>query len=537
MAAVSSLQERVANALRKVEAVEGAYETITVPRLVALRARTHGSQLALEVFDRQERATYQEMDRRSNRYARGLRRFGVGKRDCVAIMLPNRLDFAVLWFALAKLGGIMLPINVRYTSREVEYVVSDARAKFAIVDESSRPVFEAMEPWPELLAKERVIELDSTKLFEAVDDSPIDEDVQPGDLLNIQYTSGTTGFPKGCMLTHEYWCISACQSAYWDFEPRGRYMSAQPFFYADPQGHLLKSYWQAGTLYLAPQLSSSRFLEWVRKYGIEWCSFPELVAKQAAASGDDGRTPLKQVSKFSWSSESIRRFREQFGVSGGNGYGMTEIGWPLLMPADITELNESGSVGIRAPFRESRLANDDGTPTPIGELGELWVRGRGLFKGYWNRPDANAASFECDWFKTGDLMRQDAMGFFWLCGRKKEMIRRSSENIAAHEVEAVICEIPGVAGAAAVPAKDAKRGEEVKVFVELKAGVTRSDVPVERILAHARERLAAFKVPRFITYIDMIPRITSSNKALKRELIDVPHPLAGVYDDEAKRWL
>jgi len=129
------------------------------------------------------------------------------------------------------------------------------------------------------------------------------------------------------------------------------------------------------------------------------------------------------------------------------------------------------------------------------------------------------------------------MGFFWLCGRKKEMIRRSSENIAAHEVEAVICEIPGVAGAAAVPAKDAKRGEEVKVFVELKAGVTRSDVPVERILAHARERLAAFKVPRFITYIDMIPRITSSNKALKRELIDVPHPLAGVYDDEAKRWL
>jgi acyl-CoA synthetase (AMP-forming)/AMP-acid ligase II len=533
---VSSLQERVANALRKVRAVEAAYQTTTVPQLVALRARTHGSQVALDVFDRNERATYEEMDRLSNRYARALRGFGVRKGDCVAIMLPNRLGFALLWFALAKLGAVMLPVNVRYTPREVEYVVSDAMAKFAIVDESSWPVFGAMAPWPSALAKERVIHLDSTQLFDGVDDAPIDEDVQPDDLLNIQYTSGTTGFPKGCMLTHEYWAISACQSAYWDAEPRTRYLSAQPFFYADPQGHLLKSYWQGGTLYLAPQLSSSRFLDWVRQYGIEWCSFPELVAKQAAANGDDGKTPLKQISKFSWSGESIRRFREQFGVPGGNGYGMTEIGWPLLMPADITELNESASVGIRAPFRESLLANEDGSPTPIGELGELWVRGRGMFKGYWRRPETNATSFEGDWFKTGDLMRRNELGFFWLCGRKKEMIRRSSENIAAHEVEAVICEIPGVAGAAAVPVKDAKRGEEVKVYVELKPGVTRNDVSVERILDHARAHLAAFKVPRYLTYIDTIPRITSSNKALKRELTDIPDPLAGAYDSEEKRW-
>jgi acyl-CoA synthetase (AMP-forming)/AMP-acid ligase II len=206
------------------------------------------------------------------------------------------------------------------------------------------------------------------------------------------------------------------------------------------------------------------------------------------------------------------------------------------MPADITELNESASVGLRAPFRDSRLVNEDGSPTPVGELGELWVRGRGLFKGYWNRPDANAASFDGEWFKTGDLMRQDELGFFWLCGRKKEMIRRSSENIAAHEVETVICEIAGVAGAAAVPVKDAKRGEEVKVFVELKRGVTCEDLPVERILEHARAHLAAFKVPRYVAYIDTIPRITSSNKALKRELIDVSDPLAGVYDGEEKRW-
>lgn len=533
---MNSLEARIANALLKVEAVEAAYQTTTVPQLVALRARTHGTQIALDVFDRGERATYEEMDHSSNRYARALRRFGVRKGDCVAIMLPNRLDFALLWFALAKLGAVMLPINVRYTPREVEFVVSDAGAKFAVIDESSCQVFMQMDPWPATLVKERVVHIDQTRLFDDVDDSPIEEDVQADDLLNIQYTSGTTGFPKGCMLTHEYWGISAWQSAYWDAEPRKRYLSAQPFFYADPQGHLLKSYVQGGTLYLAPYLSSSSFLDWVRKYEIEWCSFPELVAKQAAASGDDGNTTLKQVSKFSWAGESIRRFLEQFGVAGGNGYGMTEIGWPLLMPADITELNESASVGMRAPFRESRLVSDDGTATPVGELGELWVRGRGMFRGYWNRPDANATSFEGDWFKTGDLMRRDALGFFWLCGRKKEMIRRSGENISAHEVEAVICEVPGVAGAAAVPVKDARRGEEVKVFVELKPGVRSDEVSVDRILEHARAHLAAFKVPRYLAYIATIPRIVSSNKALKRELIDIPDPVVGVYDGEEKRW-
>lgn len=540
------LQDQLASALRRLEALESAYESTTVGQLCSLRARTHGWTVAIDVFERGEQATYAEMDQKSNLYARALRAFGVRKGDRVGVMLPNRIEFPLLWFAIAKLGAVMLPINMRYTPREIEYVLSDAQARLAIVDQSAWPLFCQMDPWPQSFSREQVIVIGQSSgpaansfdaLLEGIDGSPVEEDVLPDDLLNIQYTSGTTGLPKGCMLTHEYWSVASYQGAYWDREPYQRYMSAQPFFYADPQSHLLKSYRQGGTLYLAPQLSSTRFIDWVKRNRIEWCSFPELVARQSEGA-DDGATSLKQVSSFSWGVETIRRFRERFHVVGQNGFGMTEIAWGTLMPGNIDDLSVATSVGIRAPLRKLRIVNEDGSPTPVGKMGELWLSGRGIFRGYWNRPEANAAAFEGEWFKTGDLFRQDEAGFWWLVGRTKDVIRRSSENIAAREVEAVIREIPGIEDVAAVPVRDTKRGEEVKVFVELKKGLTPDDLPVERILDHARAHLAVFKVPRYVTFIPTLPRTVTNTvtKVLKRELTAITDPLSGVYDGEEKRW-
>ncbi|MDF3084391.1 AMP-binding enzyme [Burkholderia sola] len=161
-----------------------------------------------------------------------------------------------------------------------------------------------------------------------------------------------------------------------------------------------------------------------------------------------------------------------------------------------------------------------------------------MFKGYWNRPDANDALFNEGWFKTGDLLRCDEFGFHYFVGRKKDMIRRSNENIAAREVEAVVCEIPEIAAAAAVAVHDVERGEEVKVWVELKQGIDREAVPVQRILDHARLRLAAFKVPRYVAYSDALPRVVSNpNKVNKRELTDVENPLANTYDSNVGYWL
>ncbi|WFU31355.1 class I adenylate-forming enzyme family protein [Bradyrhizobium brasilense] len=530
--------------MRRIEALESAYESITVAQLVSLRARTHGSATAIDVFERGERVTYSEMDIQSNSVAHALRAFGVRKGDRIGVMLPNRVEFPILWFAIAKLGAVIVPINMRYTPREIEYVLSDTQAKFAVVDESAWPMFSAMDPWPKELAKARVLLVGHVSgvsagalesMLNGIDRSPVEEDVCPDDLLVIQFTSGTTGFPKGCMLSHEFLSVASYASASLDRQVYGRHLSWAPFFYAEGQGQLMKSYRLGGTLYLAQKLSSTRFLDWLTKYRIEWCSIPEQIARQSGTVAD-ACTCLKEVQQYvGWSADSIRQFRRRFRVPGYNVFGMTEIGWGTRTPIGIEVIDTSDSVGIRAPFRELLLVNDDGSPTPVGEVGELWVRGRGLFNGYWNNAEANAAAFEGEWFKTGDLFRCDELGFFWIVGRKKDVIRRSSENIAAREVEAIIRELPEIADVAAVPVRDAMRGEEVKICVELKGGIEADDALVDRILEHARARLAVFKVPRYIAFTAALPR-TSSDKVLKRELMAINDPISGAYDSEQKCW-
>lgn len=536
----SQLHDHVANALRRSEVLEAAYKTTTVGQLVSMRARTHASTTAVDIFERGERATYSELDRGSNLYAHALRAFGVRKRDRVGVMLPNRIEWPTVWFALAKLGAVMVPINMHYTPREVENIISDTQAKFAIVDESAWPVFGAMDPWPQELAKERVILVGQPsggtaitlhQLFKSVDDSPVDEDVRPEDLLTIQYTSGTTGFPKGCMLTHDYWGVGSYVTAY--LNPFKRYLSWASFSYISWPFILLTSYGQGGTVYVAQQIDASQFMDWVKKFRIEWCALPRLIAER----DDNVPTSLKQVWQYDGlSTEAVHRYREHFAVRANNTYGMTEIGSGTQMPPDVADMNETGSVGIRSLFRELRLVNDDGSATPVGGVGELWVKGRGIFKGYWNRPDANAGCFEGEWFKTGDLLRHDELGFYWFVGRRKDMIRRFSQNIAACEVEAVIREIPEIAEVAAVPVHDDKWGEEIKIYVEMKKGLKPAHLQVERILKHARARLAAFKVPRYIAFTPTLPRTVTSNKVLKRELMAISDPLSDTYDAEENRW-
>ncbi|UPJ26332.1 class I adenylate-forming enzyme family protein [Bradyrhizobium sp. CW1] len=537
--ASNQLRGRVENVLCRAKALETAYESTTVGQLVSMRARTHSSTIAVDIFERGERATYSEMDRRSNRYAHALRTFGVRKGDRVGVMLPNRIEMPTLWFALAKLGAVMVPIAMDYTSREVEYIFVDSQAKFAIVDESAWQVFCAMDHWPQELARDKVIfvgqSLDRTVinlhlLSKGIDESPVDEGIRPEDLLTIQYTSGTTGFPKGCMLTHDYWGVLSYVCAY--LSPYTTYLSWASYGHMLGPAILLNSYGQGGTVYIAQQLQPSRFMDWIGKYGIEWCALPRLIAE-----GDyDVPACLKYVWQYDgWSAETVRRFREQLGVRGNYTWGMTEIGCGTQMPLDIQQMNDAGSLGIRAPFRELRLVNDDGSPTGVGEAGELWVKGRGIFTGYWNKPEANEDCFHGEWFKTGDLMRRNELGLYWFVGRKKDIIRRYADNISALEVEAIIRELPEIADVAAVPVRDDKRGEEVKIYVELKEGLTPAHLQVERILKHARARLALFKVPRYIAFTPRLPR-TVSKKVLKRELMAISDPLSNTYDVEEKRW-
>lgn len=513
-------------------AVEAGFRPTSIGRFVAERCKALGDRPAIDVFDRGERATYRQVDLVSNRIGNALKGLGIGRGDRVAVMLSNRLAYPLIWLALAKIGAIHVPVNTRYTPREIAYVTGDSGASALIIEANFLGTFRAIATQADGLPDDRVLVVDGAfdDLVAAAGDAAcLDPAVGPDDLMNIQYTSGTTGFPKGCMLTHEYWLMLGYAAQAWDVRPVSRMLSAQPFFYMDPQWHLLKAMGLGATLYLAPQLSATRFIGWVKRFRLEWCQFPELMTRQPPEP-DDGDTALVQVATFGWSPETARAFKARFGVRAREGFGMTEIGMGAWMPPEADELYDSASVGIAAPFREVTIRDPEGREVPPGTEGELWVRGRGIFKGYWNKPEANAEAFRGDWFRTGDIFRSDERGLLWLTGRIKDMIRRSSENIAAREVEAVIREIDAVEDCAAVAVPDPKRGEEVKLYVQLKPGAA---LDAAGILAHARTRLAAFKVPRYIAFVDGFPR-TVSNKIEKRNLTAGG---AGSYDAEVGAWI
>jgi crotonobetaine/carnitine-CoA ligase len=337
------------------------------------------------------------------------------------------------------------------------------------------------------------------------------------DLVNLQYTSGTTGFPKGCMLSHRYWLTLARVAAGRAGDVRVM-LAAQPFYYMDPQWHLLMAMTLGGRLVVAPKPSATRFLDWIRREGVEYCIFPQVVLKQPARA-DDADTPLKRVSIFGLRADMHAALERRFGCIARESFGMTEIGSGLMTPPEATEMVGSGTCGLPSPFREVSIRDPEGRELGPGEMGELWVRGPGILLGYWNKPEANAAAFPGDgWFRTGDLFRRDARGFHFIVGRVKDMIRRSGENIAAREVEAALLALEAVEEAAVIGVPDADRGQEVKACLVLKPGLTQAELPPAAVFAHCASRLARFKVPRFLEYRASLPK-TPSQKIAKHLLV------------------
>jgi len=216
---------------------------------------------------------------------------------------------------------------------------------------------------------------------------------------------------------------------------------------------------------------------------------------------------------------------------------MTEIGPALFMPIEATDMVGSASCGVPVPFRECKIVDEALRPVSQGTTGELCVRGPGIMLGYYGNPEATRAAFDGEWFRTGDLFRQDARGYYTIVGRSKDMIRRSAENVAAREVESVLNGIACVAESAAVPEPDELRGEEIKAFIVLNPAIERSDATLQQIIAACEAHLAAFKVPRYFVFRDELPK-TPSLKIAKQTLRQPGCAPAGerIYDRVTGCW-
>lgn len=537
-------RSRAAHAAR-IAAMEARPFDSNLGTLVERFAQADPQATAWVFFDSGETLTRGQVLDRITRLASSLAKIGVKKGTHVGVVLPNVPAFPITWLALARLGAVMVPVNVRYTPAELTYVLTDSEAEYVVIDESLMPVLQSLEKRPERLTADRVVVRGGAAeagnhVWEALIAQgeagyappwPVTAD----DLMNIQYTSGTTGFPKGCMQPQRYWLTMGRVAAHRDGLELKNILIAQPFFYMDPQWLTLMAMEQGGTTYVAAQPSIAKFMDWVHRYQIHFCIFPELVYRQPPRA-DDGKSALRRIATYGHNKDCHADLERRFNVIAREGFGMTEIGSGLSLPLEATHMVGSGVVGIPSAFRECRVVDETGHDVAAGETGELVVRGPGIFRGYYKKPEANAASFFGEWFRTGDLFIMDERGYFRIVGRLKDMIRRSGENIAAREVEAAIVTQEGIEDAAAVPVKDAERGEEVKVYIVLKPGYSPQTVTPQTILGTAARTLAPFKVPRYLEYVAELPR-TPSQKIKKDALKALkPDPRVGSWDRVDGIW-
>ncbi|BBK41056.1 AMP-binding protein [Allostella vacuolata] len=517
----------------------------TIGDLVAAAARRDPDRLAIVFFERGQQLTYAGLDRAAGRAANALRALGVRRGSRVAVMLPNRIEYPVAWLALARLGATMIPVNNGYTPREIAYALTDAEAGFAIVDGTCLPTFLAAPERPAGLSDDRIVAVGPSPvagtrdwgalMAAARDGFTPDEPVCGDDPVSIQYTSGTTGLPKGCLLPQSYWLVLCRSASARTVSPVRRLLVQNLFFYMNAQFLLLTALNIGATLYMAERPSATRFIGWIKELGANWCVFPEVVLKQPGAF-DDNRTQLMEVAMAAFSRDGHRELERRFAVRGREIFGMTEVGPGTFMPFEVEDMVGSGSIGAPSLFRRARICDPEGREVATGDSGELQIAGPSMLRLYVNKPEATAASFDGEWFRTGDLARRDERGFYYIVGRIKDMIRRAGENIAAVEIESVVRQLPGVVDAAVTSVPDDTRGEEVRITIERAPEGADDRALLRTVIAHCEANLARFKIPRYYAFADTLPR-TASNKLAKHRIVPAGGDArAGTFDRVDGIW-
>jgi acyl-CoA synthetase (AMP-forming)/AMP-acid ligase II len=495
--------------------------TLSMPAALDLTAQTFGNQVAIRHIEGDgPTLTWKELRTQVSQLRSGFARAGIRPGDRVGIQLGNQVEFPLTWLAVVALGAAVVPLNPKYTVRESIFVLQDASARWLV---GAADVLAGYGSTGEIadIPPSNVITVGreaSPAGGWSFDDLASGPETElsvcplPEDIANIQFTSGTTGLPKGCLLTHRYWIeLGVWISAAFDSQ---RMLADHPFYYMQNQAYLMAAMASGGAVYVTGGLSRRKFFGWLVDHQIDFAWIEEEMVNYSPIP-DPSSLHLKRAPVDGCSPEGIARLEATFNLLARDFYGSTEVGVGTMVPWDRPDLAAKGSMGFCFPTRESMIIDSDAHEVASGETGELCIRGEGMMLGYHNRPEENAALFlRGGWFRTGDLVKKDDEGAHFFQGRLKDMVRRSGENIATAEVEQQIASMAQVSEVAVIAVPDADRGEEVKAIVVVQPDAL---VTAEQVAEHARSGLAAFKVPRYIEFRESLPR-TSSGKVHKAAL-------------------
>jgi len=507
----------------------------TLPELLDRRSQEYPHKPFLIVEDKNgiiEEYRYREFVDKTERVAAGFASLGIKKGDAVVLHLPNCAEFVLSWFALARLGAITVPSNTSNKANELEYVISHSEAVACVIwrdysDLLRSPLLKGLPIRNWILAREsanRETELVFEELL-ATSSPSTRVAVDPEDVVELLYTSGTTARPKGVMVTHANCVRSGKRAALTGgLSKSSRCITSLPAFHANAQSTtILAALAAGGTCILIEEYSASKFWAQVRHHRASCVS---LVAMQV-------RTLLAQPIKTDERDHALKSnfyainvldsekdaFELRFGVRLLNGYGLSEA-FTIVTRVPLEGDRRWPSVGIPAPDRTVRIVDDDGLEVPPGVNGEIIVSGTPgltLMSGYFKDMSATQHAIRDGWLYTGDNGHIDKGGFLYFVDRKKDIIKRAGENVSPTEVESVLLRHPKVLEAAVLGVPDAIRDEAVKAYVVAVEGAL---VESEELRAFCSAELASFKVPSVIEFRNSLPK-TSVGKIEKKLLKEV----------------
>ncbi|HET6964396.1 MAG TPA: class I adenylate-forming enzyme family protein [Acidimicrobiales bacterium] len=513
-------------------------------------SRGHGDKVFLVYED--EQLTFEGHFRAAAHLAHVLRdRFGVREGDRVAIAMRNYPEWSVAFWAATSAGAVVVPLNSWWTGEELQYGLEDSGTKVLFADgpraasiapyRSSLPDLSAV-----VVAKTSDAELpeDTLSWSSVLGDVPADVDlpsvsVDTDDDATIFYTSGTTGRPKGALGTHRNICTNPISLYYVNARgalrsgktleaPGGgeqnAYLLSVPLFHATGcHSILVGNLLAGGKLVMMYRWDAGRALELIERERITTFGGVPTMVLQVLDHPDFGKRDTSSVKSVGYGGapappELVKRIKEHFNSSpASNGYGLTETSSLSTMNSGDDYLAKPDSVGPPVPVVTVKVVDPDGHEVPTGEVGELWIKGPNVVKGYWNKPEATAAVFTEGWLHTGDVARLDEEGFVYIVDRAKDMLIRGGENVYCVEIEGVLYEHPAVAEAAVIGIPHPTLGEEVGAVITLLPGAS---VTQQEIQEFVGARLAAFKVPVKVWFYEReLPR-NPAGKVLKRDLRD-----------------